>query len=42
MTEILLSVNRYFTNAALPTAANVRGSHNKVAPRAMFVARSPL
>ena len=41
MTEIRLSVNLYFTNAARPMAAKVRGSHSNVAPKAMLVAKSP-
>ena len=41
MTESRLSVNLYFTKAALPNAANVRGSHRRVAPNAILTARSP-
>lgn len=42
MTEIRLSVNLYLTNAALVTAAIVRGSQRRVAPRSTLAARSPL
>ena len=40
-TDTRLSVKRYFTNAARPTAAAVSGSQTSVAPSATFVARSP-
>ena len=41
MTDIRLSVNLYLRNAARPTAAIVSGNHNRVAPRAIFVTKSP-
>ncbi len=40
-TEMRLSVNLYFTKAARPMAAKVRGSHRMVAPNARFTASSP-
>ena len=40
-TDSRRSVNLYFTNAARPIAAAVRGSQSSVAPSAILVARSP-
>ena len=42
MTDMRLSVKRYFMETALTMAATDSGSQSSVAPKAMFTARSPL